>query len=110
MTDVSFLDKLEDIPRGSVHTEISDVSLINDCLAVHVFVTNLDWLLPDEIINNPQSKNITLFWRLNTNKPANNNLSFKTLIRNCVYLLKKQCSGGRTFKVTPDHSPLLTLK
>ena len=92
MTDVAFLDKLEDIPRGSVHTEISDISLIDNCLAAHVFVTNLDWLLPDEIINNPQSRNITLFWTLNTKEPSNDNLSFKTLIRKCVCSLKKQCN------------------
>ena len=89
---MAFLDKLEDIPRGSVHTEISDVSLINDCLAVHIFVTNLDWLLPDEIIHNPQSKNITLFWSLNTSNPSNDNLHFKTLIRKSVHFFKRSNS------------------
>ena len=84
MTEVEFLDKLEDIPRESVHTEISDISLIKDCLAVHVFVTNLDWLLPDEIMENPQSKNITLFWKLNTSNPTQDSLHFKTLIRKGV--------------------------
>ena len=81
VTDVEFLEFLEDIPRDNVHTEISDISIIKDCLAVHVFVTNLDWLLPDEIMQNPQSKNITLFWRLDTSHPTKDSLHFNTMIR-----------------------------
>ena len=46
-----------------------------------MFVTNLDWLLPDEILHNPQSNNITLFWSLDTHNPSPNNLNFKTVIR-----------------------------
>ena len=78
---VDFLDKIQDIPRDNVHTEISDVAIEKDTLAVHVFVTNLDWLLPDEVIQNPQSKNITLFWSLDTLNPSKSNLRFRTLIR-----------------------------
>ena len=78
---VDFLDMIQDIPRDNVHTEISDVAIEKDSLAVHVFVTNLDWLLPDEIIQNPQSKNITLFWSLDTNNPSESNVRFRTLIR-----------------------------
>ena len=78
---VDFLDKIQDIPRDNVHTEISDVAIEKDTLAVHVFVTNLDWLLPDEVIQNPQSKNITLFWSLDTLNPSKTNLRFRTLIR-----------------------------
>ena len=78
---VDFLDKIEDIPRDNVHTEISDVAIEKDSLAVHVFVTNLDWLLPDEILQNPQSKNITLFWSLDTLNPTKLGVTFRTLIR-----------------------------
>jgi len=78
---VDFLDKIQDIPRDNVHTEISDVAIEKDSLAVHVFVTNLDWLLPDEVIQNPQSKNISLFWSLDTVKPTKLNVNFRTLIR-----------------------------
>ena len=74
-------DKIEDIPRDNVHTEISDVAIEKDSLAVHVFVTNLDWLLPDEILQNPQSKNITLFWSLDTLNPTKHGVTFRTLIR-----------------------------
>ena len=95
------MDKLDELPIENVHTEISDVaivkvSLINflkrkscanllqifqNCIAVHVFVTNLDWLLPEEILQNPQSKNITLFWDLNTSNPSINSLNFRTSIK-----------------------------
>ena len=52
-----------------------------------MFVTNLDWLLPDEILHNPQSNNITLFWSLDTHNPSPNNLNFKTLIRWKIIIL-----------------------
>jgi len=81
ITEVTFLDKLDELPIENVHTEISDVAIAKDVLAVHVFVTNLDWLLPDEILQNPQSKNTTLFWDLNTSNPSINSLSFRTSIK-----------------------------
>jgi len=78
---IDFLEKIQDIPKHNVHTEISDVAIVKDTLAIHVFVTNLDWLLPEEIVQNPQSKNITLFWSLDTDDPSVSNILFRTLIR-----------------------------
>ena len=38
-------------------------------------------MLPDEIIENPQSKNTTLFWTLDTANPSPENVTFKASIR-----------------------------
>ena len=38
-------------------------------------------MLPDEIIENPQSKNTTLFWTLDTANPSPENVTFKAIMR-----------------------------
>ena len=91
-------------PLFNVHTEISDVAIEKDTLAVHVFVTNLDWLLPDEIIQNPQSKNITLFWSLDTLNPSRSNLRFQTLIRKSLVEGNKTSVIQALFSSTRDIS------
>lgn len=79
--EVDFLSKIDDLPyQENVHTEISDIAVVSNHLAVHVFVTNLDWLLPHEIVDNPQSMNLTLFWSLDSNNP-NEDLIYKTSVK-----------------------------
>ena len=84
VTELDFLDKVqsgESLPRGNVHTEISDIGLNNTHLAVQVFLTNPDWFLPGEGMENPRSQNITFFWSLDSSNPAVETLHYLTSLR-----------------------------
>merc|ERR1719318_233952 len=83
VADVDFLSLL---PPGfldltNVHTEISDIKLNNSTLAVQVFVTSLDWLLPEEMVDDPQAMNLTLIWYLDTKNPRADRLHFRQCLR-----------------------------
>jgi len=74
---ISFLPHLPTLPSTGVHTEVSDIALSRDTLAIHIFTTRLDWLEADEIAQDAAScENTTLLWNLNTSNVDEHSISF----------------------------------
>jgi hypothetical protein len=69
---LEFLPHLADLPAGG-HSEVSDVALAKDSLALHVFTDRTD--------GTGQGHNRTLFWRLDTTRPAEESLRFHGVLR-----------------------------
>jgi len=82
---ISFLPHIPPLPSTGVHTEVSDIALSRNTLAVHIFTTRLDWLEDNEVGEEAAKyENSTLLWHLDTSNVTEESVSFQCVVGKAV--------------------------